>query len=116
MDPKCYLGALQTPWYSNKILSDVKSDKNFIADPRGFSAKGGSAFYLVASDHTKKWWRTPNPCLPAGRSSHDPAPKFRLDIPSTADPRGFEPLISSVTGRRVKPGYTMGPLLFISIF
>ena len=63
MDPKCYLGALQTPWYSNKILSDVKSDKNFIADPRG-----------------------------------------------------FEPLISSVTGRRVKPGYTMGPLLFISIF
>ncbi len=26
-----------------------------------------------------------------------------------ADPRGFEPLFFSVTGRRVRPGYTMGP-------
>ena len=27
-----------------------------------------------------------------------------------ADPAGFEPVISSVTGRRVKPGYTTGPV------
>ena len=26
-----------------------------------------------------------------------------------ADPTGFEPAIFSVTGRRVRPGYTTGP-------
>ena len=29
-----------------------------------------------------------------------------------ADPTGFEPAIFSVTGRRVKPGYTTGPFQF----
>ena len=30
-----------------------------------------------------------------------------------ADPKGFEPSIFSVTGRRVRPGYTTGPRLLV---
>ncbi|KKW29498.1 MAG: hypothetical protein UY73_C0016G0007 [Parcubacteria group bacterium GW2011_GWA2_52_8] len=30
-----------------------------------------------------------------------------------ADPTGFEPAIFSVTGRRVRPGYTTGPRLLV---
>ena len=32
-----------------------------------------------------------------------------------ADPTGFEPAIFSVTGRRVKPGYTTGPTISVLV-
>ena len=36
-----------------------------------------------------------------------------IDISLLADPRGFEPLIFPVTGGCVKPGYTIGPKVFV---
>lgn len=35
----------------------------------------------------------------------------RVEAFSMAGPTGFEPAISSVTGRRVRPDYTTGPSL-----